>query len=151
MGFVPMRHGGSDCGAFALDRAEGSVDDAMIKMLTNQVVTWTVAALAALALTITPREANAQCDCSGPNTSVTDGASYVWDVSGNGSVCNGTGDAYDVGQYLTINGTAFPLSTRTTELSDRQVVSGPATVAGLSVTRKIYVPAASGAGWARFL
>ncbi len=110
-----------------------------------------VMSLTALALTIAPRAASAQCDCTGPTNTVTDGATYVWDVSGNGSVCNGTGDAYDVGQYLTVNGTAFPISTRSTELADRQVVTGPATLAGLQVTRKIYVPAASGAGWARFL
>jgi hypothetical protein len=72
-------------------------------------------------------------------------------VSGNGSVCNGTSDAYEVGQYLTVNGTAFPFSTRNTELSGRPVVTGPAVLAGLNVTRKIYVPPATGAGWARFL
>ena len=130
---------------------EGSVGDAMTKVLTNGLAAWIVAALAAVALTVTPREANAQCDCSGPNTTVTDGATYTWDVSGNGSVCNGTGDAFDVGLYLTVNGTAFPFSTRSMELTDRQVVSGPATLAGLNVTRKVYIPAASGAGWARFL
>ncbi|MFO0650315.1 MAG: MopE-related protein [Polyangiales bacterium] len=110
-----------------------------------------VMSVTALALMFAPRDASAQCDCTGPTNNVTDGAGYVWDVSGNGSVCNGTGDSYDVGQYLTVNGTAFPISTRSTELTDRQVVTGPATLAGLQVTRKIYVPPTTGAGWARFL
>jgi hypothetical protein len=46
----------------------------MNRFKPTAIVTKVAMSLAALALMIAPREASAQCDCAGPNTTVTDGA-----------------------------------------------------------------------------
>ena len=79
---------------------------------------------------------------------LTDGNGYLWDIQNNGSIGNGTIDAFDGGLSLAINGSGFPSVTQTTELDGRQaVMSG--TIGVFSVTRKVYVPGDQ--GWARFL
>jgi hypothetical protein len=109
-------------------------------------------ALVAAALAMAPASAQAQCVCPAPTTNLTDGNGFLWDVNANGQVCNGYIDAFDAGQALVVDGAYFPAATaQTLELAGRQVVVGPATLSGLSVTRKAYVPDAAGTGWARFV
>ncbi|MEZ5908176.1 MAG: tandem-95 repeat protein [Hyphomicrobiaceae bacterium] len=79
---------------------------------------------------------------------LTDGNGYLWDIQDNGSISNGTSDAFDGGLNFAINGASFPSVTQTTELDGRQVVMSGA-VGVFSVTRKVYVPGDQ--GWARFL
>jgi PKD repeat protein len=74
-----------------------------------------------------------------------DGESYLWDIQQNGSILDGTSDAYDGGLVLS----GFPGFATGLLEQDRQISIGPATISGLEVTRKIYVPA--GAGFARFM
>ncbi len=75
-----------------------------------------------------------------------DGTNFQWDISGNGSIGDGSSDAYD-GGLVHRN---FPfLSSGLAEDSGREIVIGPATVGGASVTRKIFIP--SNQGYARFL
>jgi Ca2+-binding RTX toxin-like protein len=75
-----------------------------------------------------------------------DASGFLWDIQGNGNINNGTIDAYDGGLILS----GFPnFTTAQTEDNDREVVIGPATVNGVEVTRKIYVPADQ--SFARFL
>ena len=93
--------------------------------------------------------ARAQCGSS-TSISLTDGTGYIWDTQLDGAILNGTGDAFDTGMVLVIDGTYFPVVTAgTTEVGGRQVAHGPMTMSGLTVTRRVLVPA--GEGWARFL
>jgi len=75
-----------------------------------------------------------------------DSTGFRWDIQRNGNINDGSNDAYDGGLVLS----GFPsLSTGTTEEDGREIVIGPATVSGVTVTRKIWVP--SDQGFARFL
>ncbi len=108
------------------------------------------ALLVGAGLLVAAPTANAQCAAPAAVTTLTDGTGYVWDIRQNGTILNGSIDAYDVGFSLIVNSTYFPAdSTPTTELSGRQYAFGPATMSGLEVTRRVYVP--TGEGWARFL
>ena len=75
-----------------------------------------------------------------------DGGGALWDIQGDGSINNGTNDAFDGGSILA----GFPLLDDG-ELEDdgREVVIGPAAVDGVEIVRKIFVP--SDQPWARFL
>jgi Ca2+-binding RTX toxin-like protein len=75
-----------------------------------------------------------------------DASGFLWDIQGDGSISNGTIDAYDGG--LILNGFPF-LGTAQTEDNDREVAIGPVTVGGVELKRKIYVP--EDQSWARFL
>ena len=108
--------------------------------------TW---ALALTLLLLAPRLGHAQCRTAGTLTNLNDSAAFLWDVDTNGSIYNGSIDSYDSGLELVVDGTVFPAGTPTTELGGRQVVLGPATLSGLSVTRRVYVPTTE--AWARFL
>jgi hypothetical protein len=76
-----------------------------------------------------------------------DGEEFLWDIYGNGSINNGTGDAYDGGMenqdFSFTNQGVF-------ENNNREVVLGPYdSSSGVQVTRKIYVSDTQ--GFARFL
>jgi Ca2+-binding RTX toxin-like protein len=79
-------------------------------------------------------------------TDLLDGAGFRWDIQGDGSIGDGTSDAYDGG--LRVN--EFPFfPTAETEDGGREIVIGPAQLGGVEVVRKIYVP--TDQPWARFL
>ncbi|MBI2218207.1 MAG: LEPR-XLL domain-containing protein, partial [Candidatus Rokubacteria bacterium] len=81
-----------------------------------------------------------------------DGQSYEWDIMSDGEVSDGTNDAYDGGLELQVASTWFPgIASADWRAEDggRELILGPVTAGGLSVTRKIYVP--TDQGWARFL
>ena len=99
---------------------------------------------------------------------LTDGDGFLWDIrdTGYGDVDNGTSDAYDrwprlcVTTRLTIAASDECMATEvydaagaasTTGLAGREIVTAPVTIAGLSVSRRIYVPDTAGDGWARYL
>jgi len=87
-----------------------------------------------------------------PNTAISlpidlfDGSGFRWDIQGNGSINDGTNDAYDGG--LNLNNFPF-VGTAQTEDNEREIVIGPANIGSVEVTRKIYVP--EDQSWARFL
>lgn len=81
-------------------------------------------------------------------TNLTDGDGYLWDIQNNGTIFDGTSNAFDNGLSLRINGSFFPATTQTTELGGRQVVMS-STISVFDVTRKVYVPADD--GWSRYL
>ncbi|MCA9540354.1 MAG: hypothetical protein KC620_15755, partial [Myxococcales bacterium] len=79
-------------------------------------------------------------------TDLFDGAGFKWDITRAGAIGDGGDgaydDAFDTGLSLTVGPTAFPSQNEgRLELGRRQVVIGPADIAGLRVTRRIYVPA----------
>ncbi|WP_270934322.1 CARDB domain-containing protein [Falsiroseomonas oryzae] len=81
---------------------------------------------------------------------------FEWDIEGDGSINDGTNDAYDGGQYLIVTQGASEywfewFNSAGTEMGGRQIVFGPDTSSGLSVTRKVYVPNTGNQGFARFL
>ena len=94
-----------------------------------------------------------------PATFLQDGNGYWWDFNANGSVDDGRSpsqapdavDAFDNAMRLSINGSLFLDAPQATELSGRMLVTGPVSLAGLTVTRRAYVPDAAGEGWACFL
>ena len=74
-----------------------------------------------------------------------DGDNYRWDMLGNGSINDGSNDAFDGGFELA----GFPSLANGLLSGGREVWLGPANVSGLQVTRRIYVP--SNQAFARFL
>ncbi len=81
-----------------------------------------------------------------------DGTGYQWDINGDGSIGDGTDDAYDGGMYHADYDwdNYFPsFDTAQTENGEREIVIGPAMISGVEVTRKIYIP--DDQGYARFL
>ena len=92
---------------------------------------------------------------SGSGTAVVDFTVYVsdalgfeWDIYGDGSINDGTSDAYDGGHRLSIDEETFPWFS--TGVADgREVTIGPATLGAVEVTRQVYVPA--DAAYARFI
>ncbi|MCA9170490.1 MAG: pre-peptidase C-terminal domain-containing protein, partial [Planctomycetales bacterium] len=79
---------------------------------------------------------------------LSDSESYIWDISPDGSIEDGTNDAYDVGlrntQYFATSGVAH------SEENGREVVLDPVTTAsGATLSRKIYVP--TNGNFARYL
>lgn len=81
--------------------------------------------------------------------SLTDGTGYVWDFNDNGTVGNGTSDAFDGAASLSIsNGissASFSSAKASTEDGGREhVARGNASLLGLDVTRKGYVPETGG-------
>lgn len=77
--------------------------------------------------------------------SLYDGSNFLWDVQGNGSILDGTSDAYDGGHVLL----GFPNFTSSALVASRQIMIGPFTSGTVRVMRKIYVPADH--GFCRFL
>ena len=80
-------------------------------------------------------------------TDLFDSSGFRWDIQTNGSISNGTNDAYDNG--LSLNNFSFFLNTAQTEDNGREVVTGPVFIDQVQVQRKIYVP--EDQSWARFL
>ncbi len=77
---------------------------------------------------------------------LTDSSSFLWDIQTDGSISDGSNDAYDSGLDLS----GFPsFNTAQTEENGREIVIGSATIGDVLVTRKIYVP--EDQSWARFL
>jgi len=69
-----------------------------------------------------------------------DGHGYIWDVFEMGTIGNGTSDAYDGGMTLSVGGTSFTDSAPAVMFPDvPEVWIGPDTLAGLVVTRRVYV------------
>jgi hypothetical protein len=114
-----------------------------------------LAALLALACVVTTSPASA--------TDLITVGDYLWDIQDglggafgrDGSVSdggNGAGtrfDSYDGGFVLRVNGTAYAPTTNGT-VSGRSITLPVVTIAGLNVSRLIYVPA-SGGNWIRYV
>ena len=81
------------------------------------------------------------------STALIDSDGFLWDIQQNGNISDGTSDAYDGG----LNLSGFPdFSAAQAEENGRELVIGSsATVDGLEITRKVYVP--DNQSWARFL
>jgi hypothetical protein len=92
-------------------------------------------------------------------TFIQDGKGYWWDFDAAGAVVDGRGptqpgdsvDAFDTAMRLAVQGIPFPDSAQTTALGGRMLVTGPAVLSGLNVTRRAYVPDDPAQGWACFL
>jgi hypothetical protein len=70
-----------------------------------------------------------------------DGEGFAWDVQGDGSIDDGTSDAFDGGLILEVDGRSFSDFSRATLASGgRELVIGPASLAGLEVIRRVFVP-----------
>jgi Ca2+-binding RTX toxin-like protein len=78
---------------------------------------------------------------------LTDGAGFLWDITTNGSISNGSSDAFDGAFNLTNVSGSF--TTGEGEDSDREVVIGEFTSGNIRIVRKIYVSPTE--GFARFL
>ena len=87
-----------------------------------------------------------------PALNLLDGTGFRWDIISDGEIANGSGTAYIGGMKLLINGSTLSFSSQEFELiqGQREVVVGPATVAGLEVTRRIFV-SNNGVPFARYL
>jgi hypothetical protein len=72
---------------------------------------------------------------------------FTWDFSANGSVLDGTIDAYDGGMVLS---GYIPSVPETTEDNGREIFFGAYVAGQITVTRKVYVPDI-GTGFARYL
>lgn len=108
-----------------------------------------IAGLVALA---TPAQA-APCGDGSGEVSLEDSAGWNWDLDDDGSIDNGIGDAFDGYPNVTVGGTAYPSAAAdscTHEEGGREVAYPEATLSGLEVSRKVFVPAA-GTPFARFL
>lgn len=70
------------------------------------------------------------------------GGGFNYDFNGTGlDLIDGSNDAYDNMYKLLINGTAFTEKAVTFEDANREIVTSPQTISGLSVKRKAFVPA----------
>ncbi|MFN3197371.1 MAG: hypothetical protein ACE366_02965 [Bradymonadia bacterium] len=71
----------------------------------------------------------------------TDGGGFRWDVQPGGAIGDGTRDAFDNAFRLSVGGALFPpLDGPRFDGSRRQLLLGPTPMAGLEVSRSIYVP-----------
>lgn len=99
---------------------------------------------------------------------LTDGDGFLWDIEGDGlgHVNNGTSDAYDLWPNLCVTtnlalALADPCPTgdlydaggtaATTGAAGRELLMAPVAIAGLQVSRRVYVPDTAGEGWVRYL
>jgi len=70
-----------------------------------------------------------------------DGDGFDWDVQGDGSIGVGAKGAFCGGVLLSVNGEGFPSFGSADALSGgRGLVIGPSNLAGIEVTREVYVP-----------
>ncbi|WP_205895469.1 Ig-like domain-containing protein [Metapseudomonas otitidis] len=66
---------------------------------------------------------------------------YQWDIQSNGAINDGTDNAFDSGQHLIVNGREFPyVSQGWKRLAGREVTLFAEDLAGLRVSRSVYVP-----------
>ncbi len=71
---------------------------------------------------------------------VQDAAGFRWDISSNGTVSDGTNDAYDGGMQLQISGSSYPsVSNARLSRDGREVEIGPYQYSGLEISRRIHV------------
>lgn len=91
-----------------------------------------------LALLAVPGDAPDEVVIGFPH-SLTDGLGFRWDIRANGSIGDGTNDAYDGGVILHINDEPFPNQGSGKLVGARQVVLGPVEIGGVQVTRRIFV------------
>ncbi len=69
-----------------------------------------------------------------------DAKGFRWDISSNGTISDGTNDAYDGGMQLQIQGNSFPgVSTGKLSKDGAEVEIGPWSSAGLQVYRRIFI------------
>ncbi len=99
-----------------------------------------LAVAAEVSLHLTPLAQGQTSEVALPYT-LTDGGGFLWDVQGDGSIGDGTSDAFDGGLYLRVDGYNFPgFSSAGLGCGGRELSIGPANLAGLEVWRQIYVP-----------
>ena len=71
-----------------------------------------------------------------------DGDGFRWDIFADGSIDDGSDDAFDGGLTLQVDGVDFPAaSTPDREDAGREIVIGPSKFGDFTVTRKVFVPA----------
>ena len=74
-----------------------------------------------------------------------DAHGFRWDISGNGTISDGTNDAYDGGLRLQVGGADFPgYSTGLRNKQGNEVQIGPWEQAGLKISRRIFVNVKAG-------
>jgi RTX calcium-binding nonapeptide repeat (4 copies) len=120
-----------------------------MKRIGFAVVFLLVAGLVTLA---TPAQA-APCGDGSNEVALEDSAGWTWDLEEDGAVEEGIGDAFDTYPEVTVGGVAYPDAPAngcTHEEGGREVAYPEATLAGLEVSRKVFVPA-NGTPFARFL
>jgi Ca2+-binding RTX toxin-like protein len=108
-----------------------------------------VAGLVGLA---TPVQA-APCGDGGGEVLLRDSAGWPWDLSDDGSVDNGLGDAFDGFPGIEVGGSSYsgaPANSCTHEDGGREIAYPEDLLGGLQVSRKVFVPA-TGIAFARFL
>ncbi len=72
---------------------------------------------------------------------IDDGAGFLWDITEDGDISNGSRDAYDGGLRLSVGGDDFPFFDEGfLALGAREMRLGPAPMGGLQVLRRIYIP-----------
>ncbi|HUS47269.1 MAG TPA: hypothetical protein VNA25_22560 [Phycisphaerae bacterium] len=72
---------------------------------------------------------------------VTDGGGFRWDIYGNGTISNGTNNAYGGAALLYVDGSSFSWSSSGKLSADRREVEvGPWQHGSLKVWRRVYVP-----------
>lgn len=83
-------------------------------------------------------------------TTLVDGSAFLWDIEGDGSISDGSSDAYDDGLRLSVNGLPFGFfNDAALEDAGRSLRIGPWVMDGLLISRKLFVPAND--AFARFL
>ncbi len=80
-----------------------------------------------------------------------DGGGYTWDIQQDGSVSNGTGDAFDTAMTVTVAGASPRVTGAAVLIEEGRLLVLPTvdTAGGLQLTRSVHVP--SGDGYARWL
>ncbi len=78
-------------------------------------------------------------EADGSEFQLTDGQGYLWDITANGTVHDGSGDAYDGGITLAVSGETFPGGTMVTGADSREIEIGPWQTKTLNVWRRVYV------------
>ena len=76
----------------------------------------------------------------GFNWTLSDGAGFRWDIAGNGTVNDGTNDAYDGGMRLRVSNSEFSWGSSGRRSKDgREIEIGPWRRGSLSIWRRIYI------------
>lgn len=78
-----------------------------------------------------------------------DGLGFAWDIQPDGSINDGTNDAFDGAFYFYVSGVGFGSDQPTRSSSAREIFFTSEQIANLKVTRRVYVPQDIGA--ARFI
>ena len=109
---------------------------------------WVALVVLLLVFGATGFQGMAQSSVSLPIT-LTDSEGFDWDVQKDGSIADGAGDAFAGGSVLAVNGESFPIfSSAASTSGGRELIIGPASLAGLEVVRRVLVP--SDDSYARF-